>query len=172
MSAISDLRKMLREYERSNPYGYSNLKKTYTRRDNVLLKSGYYNNQTWGALIKCWKGFKIAKNDGDEEKMIHYAEGIQKFQCELGLAVEDFSHLGLCAPSSSSHEAIEGQDEASNDFEHSTTYGDVLNIDEKPKGEVYEFDNYEDYVSSLPMGVEAISKNEFYKKFSNTFYTC
>ncbi|HZD82138.1 MAG TPA: hypothetical protein VE076_04590 [Nitrososphaeraceae archaeon] len=40
MSAISDLRKMLREYERSNPYGYSNLKKKYLRRDRVVLKSG------------------------------------------------------------------------------------------------------------------------------------
>jgi hypothetical protein len=156
MSTISDLHKMLREYKRSNPYGYSNLKKKYTRRDNVLLKSGYYNNQTWGALIKCWKGYVIAKNDGDEEKMIHYAEGIQKFQCELGLAVEDFSHLGLCAPSSSPHEVIEEQDEASNHFEYANT-------NEKPKGEEYEFDNYEDYVSSLPMGIEPISKDEFYK---------
>jgi hypothetical protein len=160
MSTISDLQRMLREYKRSNPYGYSNLKKKYIRRDNVLLKSGYYNNQTWGALIKCWKGYMIAKNDGDEEKMIHYAEGIQKFQCELGVDVEDFSHLGLCAPSSSPHEAIAGQDEASNRFEHGTTYDDALNINDKE----YEFDDYEDYANSLPMGIEPISKDEFYKR--------
>lgn len=55
----------------------------------------------------CWLEYKIAKNDGDEEKMIHYAEDIQKFQCELGLAVEDFSHLGLCVPSSPPTQSIE-----------------------------------------------------------------
>jgi hypothetical protein len=101
MDTISDLQRMLREYKRSNPYGYSNLKKKYTRRDNVLLKSDYYNNQTWGALIKCWKGFKIAKSQGDEDKMIYYGKGIQKYQCELGLEVEDFSSLGIvCGPQS------------------------------------------------------------------------
>ena len=140
-----------------------NMAKTYTRRDRVLLKSDYYDNQGWGCLRKCWLGYKIAKSEGDEDKMVHYAKGIQRLQCDLGIDIEDFSHLGLCTPSSSPHEAIEGQDEASNDFEHNTTYGDALNIDEKPK-EVYEFDNYEDYVSTLPMGAEAISKDEFYKR--------
>jgi hypothetical protein len=28
-----------------------------------------------------------------------------------------------------------------------------------------EFDNYEDYVSNLPMGVEPISKDDFYKRY-------
>ncbi len=42
MSTISDLHKMLREYKGSNPYGYSNLRKKYTRRDRVVLKSGYF----------------------------------------------------------------------------------------------------------------------------------
>jgi hypothetical protein len=163
MSTISDLQRMLRAYKRSNPYGYSNLKKKYIRRDNVLLKSGYYNNQAWGALIKCWKGFKIAKNDGDEENMIHYAEGIQKYQCELRIDIEDFSHLGLCAPSSSAQEVMEGQDQANDRFEHSTNFDDAPNTNYKAKGEECEFDNYEDYVSSLPMGAEPISKAEFHK---------
>jgi hypothetical protein len=156
MSTISDLQRMLREYKRSNPYGYSNLKKKYTRRDNVLLKSGYYNNQAWGALIKCWKGYVIAKNEGDEEKMIYYAEGIQKFQCELGIDVEEFPQLGLCAPSLSSQKVIEEQDEAND----RATYDDALNINDKE----YEFDDYEDYVNRLPMGIEPISKDEFYKR--------
>jgi hypothetical protein len=124
MSTISDLQRMLKEYKRSNPHGYSNLKKKYTRRDNVLLKSGYYNNQAWGALIKCWKGFEIAKSQEDEEKMIYYGEGIQKFQCELGLDVEDFFHLGLCTPSSSAHEVMEEQDQANDRFEHGANYED------------------------------------------------
>jgi hypothetical protein len=91
--------------------------------------------------------------------MIHYAEGIQKYQCELGLDIEDLSHFGLCAPSSPSQEAIEGKDEAND----RSTYDDVPNTNDKGKGEEYQFDNYEDYVSSLPMGAEPISKDEFYK---------
>jgi hypothetical protein len=97
----------------------------------------------------------IAKNEGDEEKMIYYAEGIQKFQCELGIDVENFSNLGLCAPSSPSREAMEEQEEAND----RATYDDALNINDKE----YEFDDYEDYVNSLPMGIEPISKDEFYK---------
>ena len=40
-------------------------------------------------------GYKIAKSEGDEEKMIHYAKGIQRLQKDLGIDVEDFYHLGL-----------------------------------------------------------------------------
>jgi hypothetical protein len=141
----------------------ANLKKKWERRDRVVLKSGYSLGEAYGNLRKCWKGYVIAKNDGDEEKMIHYAEGIQKFQYELGLAVEDFSHLGLCAPSSPSQEAIEEQDEANDRFEYGATYDDAPNITDKAKGKEYEFDNYEDYVSNLPMDIEPISEDEFYK---------
>ena len=141
-----------------------NMAKTYTRRDKVLLKSDYYDNQAWGALIKCWKGFEIAKSQEDEEKRIYYAEGIQKFQCELGIDIEDFSHLGLCSPSSSSHESMEKQDEVNDRFEYATTYDDAPNTNDKEKGEEYEFDNYEEYLSNLPMGIEPISKDEFYKR--------
>ncbi|MFZ0512686.1 MAG: hypothetical protein WAM14_13855 [Candidatus Nitrosopolaris sp.] len=28
----------------------------------ILLDSGHYSTQGWGALNKCWKGFKIAKS--------------------------------------------------------------------------------------------------------------
>ena len=141
-----------------------NMVKTYTRRDKVLLNSDYYDNQGWGCLRKCWKGYVIAKNDGDEEKMIYYAKGIQRLQCELGLDVEDFSHLGLCAPSSPSQEVIEEQDEAGNHFEYDAMYDDAPNTNDKARGEEYEFDNYEDYVSSLPMGIERISRDEFYTR--------
>ena len=50
---------------------------------------------------------------------------------------------------------MEGQDEA----DDCATYDDAPNTDEKD----YEFENYKDYVSSLPNGREPISKNEFYK---------
>ena len=72
-----------------------NLAKTYTRRDKVLLESDYYDNQGWGCLRKCWLGYKIAKSEGDEEKMVHYAKGIRRLQKDLGIDLTDFSHLAL-----------------------------------------------------------------------------
>jgi hypothetical protein len=54
------------------------------------LDSGYYENQTWGALHKAWKGYIIAKNKYEIDKEYHYAEVIQKLQKELGLRVSSF----------------------------------------------------------------------------------
>jgi hypothetical protein len=122
-----------------------NMAKTYTRRDKVLLESEYYDKQGWGCLRKCWLGYKIAKSEGDEEKMIYYAKGIQRLQCELGLAVEEFPQLGLCAPSS--HEAIEKDDDLFG------IQNESYDIDEN-KPQINEFVEYEEYLSNLPMGVE------------------
>jgi hypothetical protein len=53
----------------------------------------YYLTQ--GSIIQkhgvdfCWKGFKIAKSDGDTKKMEYYAKGIRKFQRELKISVSD-----------------------------------------------------------------------------------
>jgi hypothetical protein len=75
-----------------------NMAKTYTRRDKVLLKSDYYDNQGWGCLKKCWLGYKIAKSEGDTEKMIYYAKGIRRLQNDLDVEISDFYHLGLVTP--------------------------------------------------------------------------
>jgi hypothetical protein len=56
---------LFRLYKFADPKGYRNLKKTSRRTDSVLLDSGYYSTTAWGALNKCWKGFKIAKASGD-----------------------------------------------------------------------------------------------------------
>jgi hypothetical protein len=86
---------LLRLYKVADPKGYSNLKKTSKRRDNVLLDSGHYSTQAWGALKKCWQGYKIAKGEWDTKKMEYYAKGIRKFQRELKKPVLDFPQLGL-----------------------------------------------------------------------------
>jgi hypothetical protein len=65
------------------------------RRDAILLDSGYYDTETWGGLRKCWKGFKIAKVDGDTKKMEYYAKGIRKFQRELKISVSEFPLFAL-----------------------------------------------------------------------------
>ena len=60
-----------------------------------MLDSFYFENQTWGALHKAWKGYVIAKNKDEYERMEYYASVIQKLQKELGLAISSFPNLGL-----------------------------------------------------------------------------
>jgi len=86
---------LLRLYKVANPKGYSNLKKTYKRKDSKIFESGFSDTQAWGALDKCWTGYKIAKSEWDAEKMKYYAKGIRKFQRELEISVADFPQLGL-----------------------------------------------------------------------------
>jgi hypothetical protein len=59
------------------------------------LDSGFYENEAWGALHKCWKGYTIAKNKGEDEKMELYAHRIQEWQHDLGLVVSSFDNIGM-----------------------------------------------------------------------------
>jgi hypothetical protein len=86
---------LLRLYRAATPKGYSNLKKTYTRKDSKILESGFSDSQAWGALDKCWTGYKIAKSELDAKRMKYYAKGIRKFQRELDISVLAFPQLGL-----------------------------------------------------------------------------
>jgi len=74
---------------------YSALRRMYTRKDKNLLDSGYYDTETWAGLHKCWKGYKIAKAEGDTAKMVYYAKGIRKLESQLGISVMDFPQFGL-----------------------------------------------------------------------------
>ena len=60
-----------------------------------LLDSCYFENQTWGALHKAWKGYVIAKNKYELEEMYYYGNVIRKLQGELGLPISSFPDLGL-----------------------------------------------------------------------------
>jgi hypothetical protein len=60
-----------------------------------LLESYYFESQTWGALHKAWKGYIIAKNKNEIDRLFYYAEVIQTLQRELGLPVSSFPSLGL-----------------------------------------------------------------------------
>jgi hypothetical protein len=44
-------------------------------------------------LRRAWIGFKIAKQQGNHDKMKYYAEGIQKFQRQLRLTVSTLSDI-------------------------------------------------------------------------------
>jgi hypothetical protein len=64
-----------------------------------MLDSGFYENVVWGALHKAWKGYVIAKNKGEDEKMKLYARRIQELQHDLGLEVSSFPNIGMSATS-------------------------------------------------------------------------
>ncbi|MFL6349161.1 MAG: hypothetical protein ACJ72X_12800 [Nitrososphaeraceae archaeon] len=50
-----------------------------------------------GALHKAWKGYVIAKNKDEYEKMEHNARIIQESQYYLGLEVSSFPNIGKSA---------------------------------------------------------------------------
>ena len=62
-----------------------------------MLDSCFFENQVWGALHKAWKGYVIAKNKDEYEKMEHYARIIQKLQHDLGLPISSFDDIGMSA---------------------------------------------------------------------------
>lgn len=64
-------------------------------REAVVSKSNFTPGQSWGALRKAWKGYRIAKVQGDNAKMTEYATKIRKLQGELGISVASFPHLGI-----------------------------------------------------------------------------
>ena len=64
-------------------------------RETVASKANFTTGQSWGALRKAWKGYRIAKVQGDNTKMSEYANKIRKLQGELGISVASFPHLGI-----------------------------------------------------------------------------
>ncbi|MEM3084396.1 MAG: hypothetical protein QXU32_10785 [Nitrososphaerales archaeon] len=62
-----------------------------TEQDSKSFTTG----QTWGALRKAWKGYKIAKVQGDRAKMTEYATKIRKLEGELGVPQASFPDLSL-----------------------------------------------------------------------------
>ena len=55
----------------------------------------YTKGQTWAALKKAWRGYKIAKVQNDKAGMLKYAERIRTLQRELELPVSRFAEVGL-----------------------------------------------------------------------------
>lgn len=83
---------------------------TRTNRSRVL-DSSYFENQTWGALHKAWKGYVIAKNKDEFERLEYYAGVIQTLQKELRLEISSFPDLGMTAENA----ADDSQCKVSND---------------------------------------------------------
>lgn len=60
-----------------------------------MSEQKFTKGQTWGALKKAWKAYKIAKVQKDRNRMVEYAKRIQTLQKALGLEVAKFPDLGL-----------------------------------------------------------------------------
>ncbi len=61
----------------------------------TVSSQGFTVGQSWGALRKAWKGYRIAKVQNDDTKMTEYATKIRKIQGELNIAVSSFPNLGI-----------------------------------------------------------------------------
>ena len=62
---------------------------------DTQLPCGFTIRQSWVGLKRAWKGYKIAKDQDDIERMYIYAKAIQKIESQLGIAINTFPHLGL-----------------------------------------------------------------------------
>jgi hypothetical protein len=68
---------------------------TTTTESRGQSKSNFTVGQSWGALRKAWKGYRIAKVQGDNPRMNEYANKIRKIQGELNIAISSFPQLGI-----------------------------------------------------------------------------
>jgi len=55
----------------------------------------YSVGQSWAALKKAWRAYKIAKAHGDSTNMLKYATRIRTLQGDLGLQQAKFPEIGL-----------------------------------------------------------------------------
>lgn len=58
-------------------------------------KPNYTAGQTWGALKKAWRGYKIAKVQNDQARLSEYAKKIRTLQNDLGIKQAEFPELHL-----------------------------------------------------------------------------
>jgi hypothetical protein len=57
--------------------------------------ANYQTGQVWGALRKAWKGYRIAKVQGDNVRMKEYATRIRTLQGQLGVPQANFPNIGI-----------------------------------------------------------------------------
>ena len=63
--------------------------------ESTQQENNFTTGQSWGALRKAWRGYRIAKVQDDNAKMTEYATKIRKIQEELGVSRASFPHLGI-----------------------------------------------------------------------------
>ena len=65
------------------------------RQSCLMSQKNFTTGQTWGALKKAWKAYKIAKVQNDKPQMKEYATRIRTLQNDLGVRQAEFPELGL-----------------------------------------------------------------------------
>ena len=95
-----------------------------------MLDSGFYENQVWGAVLKAWKGYVIAKNKDEYDKMLHYADIIQECQYELGLEISSFPDIGKSASDFYSLRAAQIAEKNKSNSEHNHNQEQVAEEEE------------------------------------------
>lgn len=76
-------------------YPYAKMADSDVRQHGLILPCGYGLGPSWGALKKCWKGYKLAKAQNDVDLMTEYANRIQKLEREIGIPTASFPNLGI-----------------------------------------------------------------------------
>jgi hypothetical protein len=79
----------------SKYYPLSKLIDDRTSRRELLLPCGFMLGQSWGALKKAWRGYKLAKATDDEKLMREYATRIQTLETQIGVPTASFPNLGM-----------------------------------------------------------------------------
>lgn len=60
-----------------------------------MSATSHTKGQTWAALKKSWKAYKIAKVKNETDNMLEYAKRIRTLQGELGVKQAKFPELDL-----------------------------------------------------------------------------
>lgn len=60
-----------------------------------MAPDSHTKGQTWAALKKSWKAYKIAKVKDEKANMLEYAKRIRSLQKELGVSQAKFPELNL-----------------------------------------------------------------------------
>ena len=60
-----------------------------------MAAESHTKGQTWAALKKSWKAYKIAKVKNEQGNMVEYAKRIRSLQKELGVTQAKFPELDL-----------------------------------------------------------------------------
>jgi hypothetical protein len=96
-----------------------------------MLESGSFENKVWGAIHKAWKGYTIAKNKYEYDKLEHYARIIQECQYDLGLPISSFDDIGMSADDFLSEIAEKENNNDSNQVEQEVSYKQEYQADQQ-----------------------------------------
>src|SRR5215207_3389405 len=128
------------------------------------LPCGFLYGESWGALRKCWIGYKMAKGDDDEILMREYATRIQKIESELGIPTASFPNLGMIGDIFFLYDK-EKENELRQKYMHENVVCDKFDVDNVSQlvdeGKAVMFNNKLEF--------KRYKEKEYYENFKNVF---